>query len=283
MTKTGRARAVVLASAGAALASLAQAALIGTGISHTYPHINGVVKPGEADEIAQTFVAPLKKPLTLRIHPLSDAREVIRIGRWMQERCPALLIKEACVGSCARALLPSGGAIRVLPGTVIAFGGMDGLGATIKDQLDAGDLFNDDGRSQASRERFLSKFKPLIEQSVTSRELQAQLTPLPENARAFIDAVAGGWRIVDVSFSDDDFRFGLKSGSHRCLWWLPDAEGLRRLGLDIRSYQPTSRADAAKLLKVPEQFIYAGPLLETLPNGPLCNGAQGNTNLPMRP
>jgi len=139
MTKTWRA--VVLAGVGAALAPLAQAALIGTGIANTYPHINGIVKAGEADEVARTFVAPLKKPLTLRMHPSSDAREVAKIGRWMQEHRPALLIKDSCVASCARALLPSGSTISIAPGTVTAstsalqaavisaFGGCPMLGA----------------------------------------------------------------------------------------------------------------------------------------------------------
>lgn len=273
----------MLAGVGIVLAPLAQAASIGTGISNTFPHILGVVKPGEADEVAKTFVAPLKKPLTLRIHPRSDAREVVRIGRWMQERRPALLIKEACVASCARAMLLSGGAVSIAPDAVIAFGGMGSLGATIKDQLDAGELFIDDERSQASRERFLFKFKPLIEQHVALRELQAQLAPLPADTRAFIEAVAGGWRITDLSFSNDDFRFGLKSGSHGCLWWLPDAEGLRQLGLRVPGYQPASRAEAAKLLKVPEQLIYAGPLLATLPEQPLCSASAGDPILPLEP
>lgn len=285
MTKTWRAAVLAgwVAVVGAALAPLAQAANIGTGISNTYPHITGIVKAGEADEVAQTFVAPLKKPLTLRIQPFSDAHEVARIGRWMQERRPALLIKDACVASCARAMLLSGGAISIAPGAVIAFGGMGDFGAAMKDQLDAGELFTDDARSQASRERFLLKFKTLIDYSTTSRELQAQLAPLPEPVRVFIDMVTGGWRIANLSFSDDSFSFGLKSSRHRCLWWLPDAEGLRQLGLTVSGYRPASRAEAAKLLKVPEEFIYAGPLLETLPEQPLCSAAPGNTNLPMRP
>jgi hypothetical protein len=269
---------------GFALCSLAAgAASFGKGLFGLAPSLIGPVEPGEAKEVAAEFAELPERPITMYIFPRSDPLEVTRLGLWVQDKRPALRLKGSCVGSCARALLTSGAPLQIESGTVIAFGGMGGLGAALKDQLDAGDLFNDDERSQASRARFLLKFKPLIEQSVASRELQAQLTPLPETARAFLDAVAGGWRIVDVSFSDDDFRFGLKSGNHRCLWWLPDAEGLRRLGLDVSGYQPSSRADAAKLLKVSEQFIYAGPLLETLPDKPLCNGAQGNINLPMRP
>jgi len=281
MTKSWRA--IAMAGLGAVLAPLAQAAFIGTGIANTYPHIHGTVKAGEADEVAQTFVAPLKKPLTLRIQPLSDAHEVARIGRWMQERRPALLVKDACVASCARALLPSGGAISIAPGTVIAFGGMGDLGATMKDQVDAGELFTEDERSKASRERFLQKFKALIDYSVTLRELQAQLAPLPEPARAFLDAVVGSWRITRLSFSNDGFDLSLAGGRHQCLWWLPDARGLQQLGLDVPGYQAASRAEAAKLLKVPEQVIYAGPMLEALPEQPLCSMPPGHTNFPMRP
>ncbi|MFG6489732.1 hypothetical protein ACG04R_23850 [Roseateles sp. BYS78W] len=281
MTKTWRA--IATACAGALLAPMAQAAFIGTGPFNAAPHIIGVVKPGEADEVARTFTATLKLPLALSLSPLSDARELARIGLWMQPRRPELKLSRSCVASCARSLLMSGGPLRIEPGTVIAFGGMGNTFATVKDQVDAGELFSDDERSQASRERFLATFKVRIEQSLALRELQSQLAPLPDRVRSFLEAAVGGWRITNLSFNEDSFRFGLEGGPQRCLWWLPDAEGLRQLGVDAPGYRPASRADTARMLQVPEQFIYAGPLLDTLPEQPLCSPPPGGTDLPMLP
>ena len=276
-------RAIGAAWIGLLCTAAAHGALIGTGPFGLSPAIIGSIKPGDADEAARDFAGELKHPLTLIIRTDSDPAEVGRLGLWLRERRPAIELKTACVGSCARAVLMSGTAISIKPGTVIAFGGMSGVPAKAKDQIDAGELFTDDARSLASRDRFLASFGKRIERSLAWRERQAQLAPLPDDARLFLDAIVGGWRITQLSFHSEGFRFGLAGGRHRCLWWLPDAQGLQRLGLDVPGYQPASRAAAAKLLGVAEDFIYAGPLLGALPEQPLCGAPPGETNLPMLP
>ncbi len=276
-------RALGAAWLGAWCAGFCHGAIVGTGPFGLSPAIIGSVKPGDAAEAALDFAGELKRPLTLIIRPDSDPAEVGRLGQWLHERRPAIHLQDACVGSCARAVLMSGTTITIQPGTVIAFGGMSGVAAKAKDQIDAGELFTDDARSLASRDRFLASFGKRIAQSLAWRELQAQLAPLPDDARLFLDAVVGGWRITQLSFHSEGFRFGLTGGRQRCLWWLPDAQGLQRLGLDVPGYQPASRAAAAKLLGVAEDFIYAGPLVGALPEQPLCGAPPGHTDLPMLP
>lgn len=261
----------------------AEAALIGQGPFGYAPHIIGLVVPGEADEVSRDFAGGMKAPLDIDIRPLSHPLEVAKIGLWLQARRPALRLMRSCVGTCARAILPSGVVKKIKPGTVIAFGGMAEMPARIKDEVDAGKFFTaDDERSQASRERFLQSFERPIAQAVELRALLAQQVPLPAQAQAFIDNLTGNWRVQRVSFADGEGAFGLEPNKHRCLWWVPDAEGLRQLGLDVPSYRPASRAEAAKLLKVPEGLIYIGPALETLPEQPLCPG-QANVNFPQLP
>jgi len=201
----------------------------------------------------------------------------------VQEKRPALRLKGSCVGSCARALLMSGAPLQIEPGTVIAFGGLSGVGAVLKEQIDTGSLFIADERSQASRERLLASYKDKMDKSLALRELQEQLAPLPADSASFIAAAVGGWRVDGVSFMGDNFHFRIRLGRQRCLWWLPDAEGLKQLGLDIAGYQPVSRAEAAKLLDVAEQLIYAGPMLAHLPEKPLCSDKRDSPRLPMLP
>lgn len=261
----------------------ARAATIGTGPFDFSPHIIGRVAKGEADEVSRDFAAGLTKPLSIDIHPLSDPPEVLKIGLWLQQQRLAVQLKGSCVGACARSILLSGRVQRIKPGAVIAFGGMTEVPARIKDQMDAGEFFIDgDERSQASRERFLQSFQPLIDQSMASRGLLARQVPLPAQAQAFIDRTTGDWRVHRVSFAGAEGNFSLTPGQHQCLWWVPDAEGLRQLGLDVPGYRPASRAEAAKLLKVPEGVIYVGPALAALPEQPLCEGAQ-NFSFPLLP
>jgi len=271
-------RAMALAGVGAGLLPTVQAAIIGNGPFGNSPQIIGTVKPGEADEVAQDFAGGFKKPLTLILSANSDPVEVARIGLWLKDRRPALQLKGDCVGSCARSILLSGGTVTVKPGSVIAFGGMAEVGARMKEQIDAGDLFSADERSQASRDRFLKVFKPWIDRGVAVREQYALQAALPDTVRSFIEAVTGRWRVERVSFAAEDFNFSLKSAGHACLWWVPDAEGLKQLGLDVPGYQPASRSEAAQRLKVPEYFVHVGPALETLPEQPLCAEPVGAPN-----
>ena len=63
-------------------AGAAQAAYIGTGLFGNDPHIQGIVKAGDADTAKQALSAPLKRPLRLDIHPLSHPLELMKIGLW---------------------------------------------------------------------------------------------------------------------------------------------------------------------------------------------------------
>ena len=49
----------------------AQAASIGTGLFGRAPYLMGVVKPGDAAEVATDFAGPLQHPLTISIDPQS--------------------------------------------------------------------------------------------------------------------------------------------------------------------------------------------------------------------
>jgi hypothetical protein len=261
----------------------ARAAAIGTGPFGFSPHILGRVVSGEADEVARDFAAGLKKPLSVDVDPLSDPLEVARIGLWLHRQRPAVQLKGSCVGVCARAILLSGAVQRIRPGTVIALGGMAEFGLTMKQQLDAGELFIEgDERSQASRQRFMAAFEPAIEQGHQLRALAGQLPQPSQAVQGFVAALTQSWRVQDLSFTDERFEMRFMHPRHACLWWVPDAQGLRQLGLDLPDYQPVSAAQAARLLKVPPSFVYVGPALPSLPEQPLCAVRAGFT-LPLLP
>lgn len=261
---------------GLALCSLGvQGASIGTGPFALAPHITGVVKAGDADEVARDFAEPLTRPLTVDIAPLSHPQEVMKIGLWLRERQPALALRSSCVGACAKAILMSGKVTRIEPGTLIAFGGKTETMARRKDQIDAGELFIEgNAMSEASRDRFLKQYEGPINNSLAVRALAAQQAPLPPRVKAFLAATTDSWKTVSQRFGADT-RFVIRAAKHQCMWWVPDAEGLKQLGLDVPDYQPVSAAEAAKSLEVPEAFIYAGPALDALPEQPLCRGEKG--------
>lgn len=249
----------------------AHAAAIGTWFG--VPKIIGLVERGDAAEVASDFAKPLTRPLAVSIDPKSDPLELMKIGQWMREHQPELELRDSCVGACAKSILMSGKVRHIKPGTVIAFGGMTELMARRKDQIDAGDLFiQGDELSEASRDRFLQQHEAAISTSLAVRAMQA---PVPPQAKAFMDATVGSWKTVRQTFGVESRFIIATAGKHRCLWWVPDAEGLKQLGLDVPDYQPASRADAAQLLKLPEAYIYVGPALDALPEQPLCPGQKG--------
>lgn len=276
----------LLPAAGLALLLLgsgAHAAAIGTGPLDLSPHILGRVVKGEAEEVSRDFAAPLKKPLSIDIHPMSDPVEVIKIGLWLQAQRPAVQLKGSCVGACARAILLSGTVRRIKSGTVIALGGMAEFPAMVQAQMDAGELFIEgDERSQASRQRFIRGFQPAVERAQQLRALAEQLPQPPQAAQAFATELTQQWRVLHLSFTDERYDMQFAKPRHACLWWVPDAQGLRQLGLDLPDYQPVSRAEAAMHLKVPEAFVYVGPALSNLPDEPLCPVKAG-FNLPLLP
>ncbi|HEY0955064.1 MAG TPA: hypothetical protein VGE36_09930 [Roseateles sp.] len=267
----------------ALLGGAAQAAAIGSGLFGIGAHILGTVKPGDVEEVRTELAGPMKTPLSIDIDPRSHPVELMKIGLWLRERQPLLKLKGSCVGNCARSILLAARVQAIQPGTVIAFGGRTEVPARLKDQIDAGEFFTDDDeRSRRSRETFLKSFETPIQQSLALRSLLAQQVQLPAQVQAFVDSVVASWRVDRLSYIDDEAKFSLKAGRHRCMWWVPDAQGLRQLGLDVPDYQPVDRTAAARLLKTPEAFIYVGPALETLPEQSLCEG-QKNFSFPLLP
>jgi hypothetical protein len=260
----------------------AQAASIGMGAFWRVPHIMGVVKAGDAEEVARDFAEPLTLPLTVDIAPQSHPQELMKIGLWLREHQPALALRGSCVGACAKSILMGGKLTRIEPGTLIAFGGMTETMARRKDQIDAGGLFiQGNAMSEASRDRFLQQHEKAINNSLAVRALAAQQVPLPPQVKAFLAATTDSWKTVSQRFGEDT-RFVIRADKHQCMWWVPDAEGLKQLGLDVPDYQPVSAAEAAKSLEVPEAFIYVGPALDVLPEKPLCPGQKG-VNFPPLP
>lgn len=260
----------------------AQAASIGTGPFGLAPHITGVVMAGDAEEVAHDFAAPLSRPLSVDIAPLSHPQELMKIGLWLRERQLALALRGSCVGACAKSILMSGKVTRIEPGTLIALGGMTETMARRKDQIDAGDLFiQGNATSEASRDRFLQQYEGPIKNSLAVRALAAQQAPLPPRVKAFLAATTDSWKTVSQRFGTDT-RFIIRAERHQCMWWVPDAEGLKQLGLEVPDYQPVSATEAARLLEMPEAFIYVGPALDALPEQPLCPGAKG-INFPPLP
>lgn len=250
----------------------AHAAAIGTGLFNTFPHIAGHVRAGEADEVSRDFAEGLKKPLRIDIHPQSDPVEVAKIGLWLYEHRPAAYLDGSCVGACAKSILLSGAIQHIKPGTLIALGGITEFPLTVQRQVDAGELFNDnDARSQAARERFSQTIQPEVERARALQRVSSQQGTLPAAPRDFVNALTGGWRVRNTGFeAGQSAHMTLATPKHACLWWVPDAQGLRELGLDVPNYAPVSQAHAAKLLEVPAYLVYVGPMVAPLPEEPLC-------------
>jgi hypothetical protein len=260
----------------ASAVSGAQAAAIGTIFGA--PHIWGTVRPGEFAEAKEDLTGHFDKPLSLNIDPRSFSREVMHIGLWLREQKPAIELRNSCVGSCAMFMLGSGRSLKIEKGTVLAFGTQDEWIADLADQVRAGKISTDDERSQASSARFLDRMKARIEYANNLREQATQSSWLPPAMLSFVRELTGHPTLKKLSFDEQRFDLEFGHASNQCLWWVPDAEGLRQLGLEVPGYQPVSRAAAAKLLKVPETVVYLGPALPTLPlDPPLCQ--KGNLSL----
>lgn len=246
------------------------------------PTIWGWVRAGEAEEVRRDFAKGFSKPLSVKIDPRSDPFELMQIGLWLRDQDVRLEFRESCVASCAKFILLSGKAMRITPGTTIAFGGMawHEVFATALAQIDAGELFDlNDERSRASRDRFLEKARAGAK---NIRELRATFERLNTPHSDFISSLSGALKVRQMSFSDDQFNMNWSAPNGRCLWWIPDAEGLRQLGIDAPEYRPVSRAAAAKLLKAPEWLIHVGPVPDAAVVPQLCpvpEGAEHNKML----
>jgi hypothetical protein len=275
-------RALCLALATTTVSVTAAAASISTGRWGLGAQVSGAVMPGDVDRIREAFGNRPPTTLTLDIAPGSEPQALVQMAAWLREAQPLVSFKGSCAGPCAVFVLPAARIQAIEPGTVIAFGGMAEAPARIKDQIDAGEVFIADEASQQARDNFLRQYGDRIRGALALRDERLRSASLPGPVQAFIDESVGHWRLDRLSFSEGSSRFTLKPGTHRCLWWVPDAQGLAQLGVQAPGYLPADAAGAARRLGVPATVIYAGPALTELPAQPLCPGQKG-LKLPPRP
>lgn len=262
-----RLAAVALASlCGFAVWSTAQAAAIGT---FGFPSINGTVRVGDLAEAKRDLPKALYgQPLRIRISTASDPLEVAHIGVWLRQYRPILQVRDTCAGTCAMFMLGSARALIVEPGSVVAFSFIDEWPLVLKEHAEAGDLFVDDEKGRASRDRLLASTQPFLERARGVRGLRKD-SGLPDWVVEFAGRLTSMRKATQVQFSSDDFQMYFKAD---CVFWVPDAEGLRQLGLEVPGYTPPTREQAAKALSQPAHAIYIGPALRgEAYQGGLCN------------
>lgn len=265
-----------LAAACLAIAKLfavspATAAAVGTTFGK--PHILGKVVPGEFEEAQKDLTGHFDKPMSLKIDPGSDAIEVMRIGLWLREHKPMLRVKRSCVGSCAWFMLDATRSLDIEKGTVIALSVMPEWWAIAREQLERGDLSIDDPRSRASIAGFINKMRPALwEAAKTLRETRINQASAPAWVQAFVES-ATSIQVSNLAHDEREFKLVMALSPQKCLWWVPDEEGLRQLGLSASHYVPVTAAEAARVLEVDARLIYVGPALQVMPDQPLCSGA----------
>lgn len=247
------------------------AAAVGTTFGK--PHILGKVVPGEFEEAQKDLTGHFDKPMSLKIDPGSHDLEVMRIGLWLRDQKPMLRVKGSCVGSCAWFMLDAARSLDIDKGTVIALSVMPELWAIAREQLERGDLSIDDPRSQASIAGFINKMKPALwESAKTLRETRVKQASAPAWVQAFVES-ATSIQVSNLAHDEREFKLVMALSPQKCLWWVPDAEGIRQLGLSPSHYVPVTAAEAARLLAVDARLIYVGPALQVMPDRPLCSGA----------
>lgn len=240
------------------------------------PHITGTIRAGEFEEARKDLAGRFDKPLSLKVDPDSNALEVMRIGLWLREQKPAIKLRGSCVGSCAWFMLDGARSLEIAKDSVIAFSVFPELWADLRDQLERGEISIDDDRSRAATQRFIARVpERLWQASAELREQRRAQARAPVWIQRFIEATTR-LTIQQLQQTDDDWGITLSGSAQRCLWWIPDAEGLRQLGLEPGRYAPPDVATAAKLLNSPPSAIYIGPALRELPEQPLCGGVRGD-------
>jgi len=250
---------------------LVQAAAINRIFGSAY--ITGTIRTGEYEEVTQDFADGFPKGLNIKIDPDSAPFETMRIGLWLRERQPALRVRGHCVGPCASFVLTSGASVRIEPGLVIAFNMQTEWAAMIRDRVNAGELFIDDERSQLSRAHLLrGPLKDAADQSALMRDAANRL--IPSQGLQFLRDLTLSIQWNKVRFDEQLATFNFRLTPGRCWWWVPDAEGLRQLGVDAPGYQPASREAAAKLLKTTPSMIYIGPVREQMPEEGFCRAPE---------
>ena len=168
-------------------------------------------------------------------------------------------------------VLNSGRAVNIRAGSAIVFDTTEFLYLRLHERIESGDLFADAAATAASRERFLARWTPAFKVSKALMATAQQRWPAA--VFDFVKALPGRVDQDRLSFDDHNFSYALSGEPGHCLYWVPDAEGLRQAGLDVPNYQPVTRAAVAKLLKVREGVIYVGPIVSPMPPQGLCPAA----------
>ncbi|RZI60760.1 MAG: hypothetical protein EOP37_10545 [Rubrivivax sp.] len=236
------------------------------------PHIGGKVTNGDLDEVRRDLTGHFDKPMMLRVDPASHGAEVMRIGLWLRDQQPAIRVRDTCVGACAWFMLDSGRSLQVAKDTVIAFGAYAELWSSIEIQLDRGDLTIDDDRSRDSIRSFKQRIPAAVWRDAAAlREARLTKARAPAWVQDFVMSTTS-LTVEQLARDEKDFNFRVLTSPHRCVWWVPDAEGMRQLGLSVPGYVPPDPARAATALRVPAKVIYIGPALPELPPTALCEG-----------
>lgn len=239
------------------------------------PYIGGALRAGDADQVHREWAQErFEKPVRLRVGEDSgDGMEVARLGQWLRERRPVVQLERDCVRACARDLLMAGRAWSADSGVLIAFSSMEDWLLVLKQAVDGGQLFADDGGLGAEvKSRFVAQYRPLWERAQAIKDLRDRAPGLPDAAQRFLDQLTRPTGTDQLMFSGGEGTFQMKHSVLGCMAWVPDVQGLRQLGVDLPSYQPLPLAEAAKRLKLPAERIYIGAMPETPPTQPLCKG-----------
>ena len=239
------------------------------------PYVGGALRAGDAEQVQREWAQErFEKPLRLRIGEDSgDGLEVARLGHWLRERRPVVQLERDCWGACARDLLTAGRAWLADRDVLIAFSSMEDWPLVLKQALDEGRLFAEDGgRGAEVKSRFVAQYRPLWERAQAIQDLRNRAPGLPDPAQRFLDQLTRPTSTDTVTFSGGEGTLTMTQSSLGCLAWVPDAQGLKQLGLDLPSYLPPALADAAKRLKLPAERIYIGAMPDTPPAQPLCQG-----------
>ncbi|HEY4083973.1 MAG TPA: hypothetical protein VGM81_25065 [Burkholderiaceae bacterium] len=250
------------------LAPACLAASVSTGTFDGESRIHGRLQPGDVEDARKAFARGIDRPLLIDLAVDSNKAEVLRLGEWLNSQRPVLDINEQCFGPCAWLVLNSGRALNIRAGSAIVFDTTDFMYLRLRERIESGDLFADAAVTAASRERFLARWTPRY--TVSQALMDAAQQRWPANVFDFVKALPGRLDQDRLSFDDKDFNYSLSGEPGHCQYWVPDAEGLRQLGLDVPQYQPATRAAVAKLLKVREGVIYIGPIVSPMPPQGLC-------------
>lgn len=239
------------------------------------PYVGGALRAGDADQVQREWAEQrFEKPVRLRIGEDSgDGLEVARLGQWLRERRPVVQLERDCLRACARDLLTAGRAWLADKDVLIAFSSMEDWPLVLKQALDDGQLFSDDGGLGSDvKASFVAKYQPLWERAQAIQALRDGAPGLPAAAQRFLDQLTRPTGTSRVTFSGGQGTFEMTHSALGCLAWVPDAQGLKQLGVDLPGYQPPALAEAAKRLKLPAERIYVGAMPDTPPAQPLCQG-----------